>query len=280
MTLKVVLALTTNLVRGIVDGSREQKTWTRASTLIQSGEILDLNYSSDEDSEVLLTPETGESSQPIDEIFTESQDLYFLINESVTSLLRLSIQVHKSSRKSKFAKSSVDRNYSIVPEINHIQDFYPAAAQNHALLERLAKANAQRRQWVWYRKRHREKLSVDFSGQKPDQVPVRHMGEHQDDDEEEEEEEEEKEQGELGTRNEAASSVLSGTKATTFVSFSPSAVAQSTVPDTVLGRSSRASAIERRIMVPSLPTGLVYGEPHLCRYCCNVIELTGSHAWQ
>ncbi|KFA76054.1 hypothetical protein S40288_00308 [Stachybotrys chartarum IBT 40288] len=216
-------------LRGIIDGSREHKTWTRTSTLIQPGEMLDLNYRGDEDSDVLLTPETDEGSQPIDEIFTESQDLYLLINESVTSLLRFSIQ-----------KSTI------------IQNFYPAAAQNHALLERLAKANTQRRQWVWYRKRRREKLLVDFSRQKPGQVPFSYMGEHQEDDEEEEEEMEEK--GELCTREEAASSVLSGTKATTFVSFAPSAVVQSVVPDTVFGHSSRTSADERRIMVPSLPT--------------------------
>ena len=45
----------------------------------------------------------------------------------------------------------------------YVRDKFPWAAENQPLVQRLGKANAQRRQWLSYRRRHREKLGMDES---------------------------------------------------------------------------------------------------------------------
>ena len=126
---------------------------------------------SDEEQEPVMTPESSPEDEAQaktnpDELITESRYLHLLVDEAITSLLRLSVQIHKSSRKAKFAKSSVDKRYATGPDINHARDFFPHldTSGNVALAEMLGQANAQRRQWLWYRRRHRQKLSMDLSG--------------------------------------------------------------------------------------------------------------------
>ncbi len=250
---------------------------------------------SDDEQEGILTPESGpeggaseNANLDEDELITESKDLHLLVNESITSLLRLSVQVHSSSRKAKFAKSSINKNYAIGPDVSHVRDFFPHldTTGDLALAERLGKANAQRRQWLWYRRRHREKLSVDLSGaaDEPLSSPGNWMELHE----------------ARGTGDDAESialfsvdeespgsawspSLVSGTKASTFKSrpsvaslLSPSVGS----PETLFGRSSKAAASEQKLLVPEPPHDLVLGQPCVCRYCCNVIEISGKHAWQ
>lgn len=222
------------------------------------------------------------------ELITESKDLHLSVDEAITSLLRLSVQIHKSSRKAKFAKSSVDKDYAIDPDISHALDFFPHldTTGNVALAERLGKANAQRRQWLWYRRRHREKLSVDFSGAAPNAMPPlgewseghRVQGQYADTeiialfsvDEE-------------GSGANWTPSLVSDTKASTFRSrptagslLSPS----NAPPETLFGRSSKAAASEQKLLAPQPPHDLVLNQPYSCRYCCNIVEISGRHAWQ
>ena len=157
-------------VNTLVNGSREQRTWSEESLHISRKEFSDSEDVSDDDSDDILTPKSGESEED-DNIITESGDLHLCINESITSLLRLLVQLHKSSRKAKFAKSSANSDYSTEPDISHVRDFFPYVAENDILAEKLDKANAQRRQWLWYRRRHRERLCVDFSGPQEERIP-------------------------------------------------------------------------------------------------------------
>lgn len=249
-----------------------QETWTGASLQVSPDEFSDLDDSSNDGSETILTPNTEGDQGEMDEFITESKDLHFSVNLSITSLLRISAQVHRSSRKAKFAKSSVDHEYSALPDISHVQDFFPFAAGNHALVGRLGKANAQRRQWLWYRRRHREKLSVDASDPRSsERLPVFGAEPRGDTDS----------IAIFSVDDQTTSSILSGTKATTFRSLPTVSVAsESAIPETIYGRSSKASASEPRLKVPEPPTNLVLGQPFSCRYCCNIIEISGRNAWQ
>ncbi len=215
--------------------------------------------------------------------------MHLSINESITSLLRLSVHVHRSSRKAKFAKSSTDKHYAIGPDISHVRDFFPHldTTGNLALAERLGKANAQRRQWLWYRRRHRQKLSVDLSGTGAQEgVPPlgewieRHGGRAGNGDAESialfsiDEE---------SPDSARSPSLVSGTRASTFRSgpAAPSLISPSNAPpETLFGRSSKAAASEQKLLVPEPPRDLVLGQPYFCPYCCNVVELSGKHAWQ
>ncbi len=282
-------------VQDIVHGRRQQSTWIKPSTDNAHETFSDTSsWSEDNQEDDIWTPESSPDGGPDDasaehgELMTESKDLHFLINESITSLLRLSVQVHKSCRKAKFARSSTHKHYEIGPDISHVRDLFPHLdiTGNLLLAERLGKANAQRRQWLWYRRRHREKLSVDLSasGDELNLLPGTWMEQH-----------EAKGPGAdtesiaLFSVDEGAPasgwspSLVSGTKASTFRSR-PSAgslLAPSVgAPETVFGRSSRAAASEQRLLAPQPPPGLVLGQPCFCRYCCNVVEISGKHAWQ
>ncbi|KAA6414043.1 MAG: hypothetical protein FRX48_02405 [Lasallia pustulata] len=219
----------TSELKTLVDGSREQRTWTGESLYISREEFSDSEDISDDDTDGNLTPENDHNEGDHD-IITESRDLHLSINEPITSLLRLSVQLHKSSRKAKFAKSSANNDFPIEPDVSHVRDFFPYASGNGILVRRLGKANAQRRQWLWYRRRHREKLSVDFSGPVEERMPwfrpiecsnIGSIAMLSDDD-----------------RLSPSLPSLSGTNATTFrsrVSASLDITSQSDAPGTVFG---------------------------------------------
>ncbi|KAK0704394.1 hypothetical protein B0H67DRAFT_557217 [Lasiosphaeris hirsuta] len=272
--------------QSILDGERTQAVWARGSMQICAAEFSDSDVLTDDEEEeeeeeeekeeesASRAPEHMPESDGSDDMMTESKDLQLSINESITGLLRLSVQVHKSSSKSKFAKSSLDQDYAVGPDISHVRDFFPHAAANDALVERLGKANAQRRQWLGYRRRHREKLSVDFSGSggEPLLPALVSAGGGRDD--------EPAVTSPIDDQPSGYPPSLTGTKATTFRSrATPTVISQSVMPDTVFGRSSRATASELRLLVPDPPHDLVLGEPYFCRYCCNVIEISGRNAW-
>ncbi|KAI1169463.1 ankyrin repeat-containing domain protein [Nemania sp. FL0916] len=257
----------------IITGSREQRIWTKSALRINRDEFSDPeDFSSDEDAENVSEPGSDENGSS-EETFFESQDLHLSIDESITSLLRLSALVSKSSRKAKFTKSSINGNYAVGPDISHIKDFFPHAAENIVLIERLGKANAQRRQWLWYRQRHREKLSVDFSS--PMQQRLSLPGFAGDADE-----------GSVAIfsdvdKHDIPAPSLTGTKASTFRSrLTPSMFSGTRAPETVFGRSSMAASDEQRLMIPEPPHDLILGQPYYCRYCCNMVEISGRHAWQ
>ncbi|KAI2638009.1 ankyrin repeat-containing domain protein [Hypomontagnella submonticulosa] len=276
LLLREVVRLLTQLdtfssdLRRIVNGSDEQRVWTQSSLQIDPSEFSDFeDSSSDSEDERVLTPD----SDGLGEILSESKELYHSIEESITSLLRLSVLISKSSRKSKFARSSVDENYAVGPDVSHVRDFFPYAAENIPLVERLGKSNAQRRQWLWYRRRHREKLSVDLSGLTEQQLslmkPVNDDGEAS------------MVVFSIGEQQDVAMPSVTGTKASTFRSqLEPSAYSKSEILGTVFGRSSMAAPDEPHLMVPEPPHDLVLGQPYYCRYCCNMVEISGRNAWQ
>lgn len=171
----------------------------------------------------------------------------------------------KSSRRAKFAKSSIDENYSVGPDINHVRDFFPHAAGNEPLLERLGKANAQRRQWLWYRRRHREKLSIDASEPREQMLSLPGALKDADD--------VSLALVSIDDQHPVPAPSLTGTRASTFRSqLDVDAYTNSRGPDTVFGRSSLAAPGEQRLLVPEPPHDLILGKPFYCRYCCSMVD--------
>ena len=147
----------------IVSGARAQQIW---SSLDVAGAFSDGEFSDNEESERFSQNEPGSSigspsvsSDQLSKPMTESTVLYDSTLESITSLLKLSMFIRKSARGNKFSRSSKEK-YETQFDILHVRDKFPYSAQNSRLIEHLGKANARRRQWLLYRKRHREKLAV------------------------------------------------------------------------------------------------------------------------
>ena len=127
----------------ILSGTRIQQTRT------SSDDLTSLDFSGDEDSsdeedngDNVQTPSSSsESSGPT----TESELLYRSVLEAITSLLKLSMFIRRSTRGHKFDKFSTAQKYETQYDIIHVRDRYPHAAGNSVLIERLGMANAQRR---------------------------------------------------------------------------------------------------------------------------------------
>ena len=139
------------LVWHILSDARTQQTWTSSDDMA-SLDFSDIEDSdeNDNDDEPTTPSLSGGSSQPT----TESQLLYQSVLEATTSLLKLSMFIRKSARRNKFAKSSTVQKYETQYDIIHVRDKYPFASENLVLIECHGKANAQRRQWLSYKKRH------------------------------------------------------------------------------------------------------------------------------
>jgi hypothetical protein len=253
----------------IVKAEREQLSWPEESSSLFGEELVD-----EEDSEFDKVPTTEAGESGVVVVVTESRDLCLSINESLSSLLRLSVQIHKCSRRAKFSHSSTFTNYEIGPDVHHVQDRFPAAAGNKALCEKLAKANAQRRQWLWYRRRHRDKLSVDFSGPHQARVPLPKLDELSN----------VGSFARVSTIEAAPDDIympsLSGTKATTHYTQVTDSFPPSTYPETAFGKSSWALGQDSRLQTPMCPPHVTANVPFACPYCCNMVEISSIDAWQ
>ncbi|KAL8879626.1 MAG: hypothetical protein Q9192_008194 [Flavoplaca navasiana] len=114
----------------------------------------------DDEDDCEVTSSAAGTGSDHDRPTSESQILYSSILESITSLLRLSMFIGKPARGNKFAKSSRAQKYETQYDINHVRDRFPFASKCTLLVDRLGKANAQRRQWLSYQRRHREELAA------------------------------------------------------------------------------------------------------------------------
>ena len=113
----------------------------------------------DNDSEASESESSLNNPKEDPALVTECAQLSLIISEAIASMLKLSFVFQKSSQRAKFARSSREKPYDTRFDILHVQEIFPYAASNSALVEKLGKANAQRRQWLSYRRRHHEKLS-------------------------------------------------------------------------------------------------------------------------
>ncbi|KAI4218962.1 MAG: hypothetical protein LQ349_008507 [Xanthoria aureola] len=212
---------------------------------------------------------------------TESQILHSSILESITSLLKLSMFIRKSTRGKKFAESSRAQKYETQYDINHVRDRYPFASIWPHLVERLGKANAQRRQWLSYQRRNREKeavlalideyetsLSSDAALGHNDEGPQQHKlagkgltkpsvwtEEHKD-----------------------QYSSLSSTKASTIEE--PEEIIGTGVSEMSCSETSFGGSEYETSLVPQLPPEAANQSPFECPYCFSIITVAGNSAWR
>ncbi|KAL9035255.1 MAG: hypothetical protein Q9180_004957 [Flavoplaca navasiana] len=216
---------------------------------------------------------------------SESQILYSSILESITSLLRLSMFIRKSTRGNKFAKSSRAQKYETQYDINHVRERFPFASKCPLLVDRLGKANAQRRQWLSYQRRHREKLAaptaIDESSTSFNREPAVARND-------------EGLQGHSLVREVTIDptvwtgelrdpySTLSSTKASTFF---PMDQQRRELNDTDLSQTSGTETSLGDLdyeanLVPQPPVEAADQNPLECPYCFSIITIAGRNAWR
>lgn len=264
-----------------MSGARTQQVWTSLD------ETSSLNFSDDEDSDeysdndgLATESSSGESSAPI----TESHLLYQSILEAITSLLKLSMFIRNSARGNKFARSSTAQKYETQYDILHVRDRYPYASKNTFLIERLGKANAQRRQWLSYKKRHRDKLGLATYPEAQDldleQVPysnvdastnLHDLAEGED----------LSSSVELPDRKPDLATILSSTRASTFYKRQEPerAMSETEISGTSYSESRFEEIGQETNLIPQPPPESIDENPFECPYCFSIITVTGSHSW-
>jgi hypothetical protein len=258
------------LVSPILDGSRAQLTWVTEplnatpSTLeflddLSDGSLLDDSEDGDENH--------SESTKA--EVVNESNDICMSIDVAITSLMRLSMQIHLSSKRDKFARCPLTPTYDVGADVNHIRERFPWALGNEALVRKLGSANAQRRLWLSYRRSHNDKLSMDKIS--TNTVPTTEAeGVPTSIDQ---------------TAVEESFPSPTDTKATTFQFQMKRAetgyhtAAQSEYPETFFGKSLLAADDEPETLIPRSPPGVASGRPFQCPYCCEIVEVSSKNAW-
>lgn len=254
----------------IIGGSKEQQTWYEGEGII--GELTNSDsetdsYGSSVKSEGIPTPEEEEPR-----LVTESGQLVVMLADLVKSLLKLSIIIQKSSRRAKFAQSSREKPYETNFDILHAKELFPYATKHGTLLERLGKANAQRRQWLSYRRRHRERLS---SLEDPNSEPV--------------------ETGSQPSSNLASIVSFSSrpaftyttsdnsTTATTFYESTRDTVAQRDTDEESSEVSFSTSSVsgneKTSLEILSLPSEAASGDPFECPFCFSILAVSGLQSW-
>lgn len=267
----------------IASGSRIQHTWTLEEPSPPSDFSSDEDNTDEDDDEGCKVGEYNMAQQPT----TESEVLYQSVSEAITSLFKLSMFIQKSTRGNKFSRSSRERKYETQADIRYIQDKFPYASQNRKLCERLGKANAQRRQWLFYNKRHRERLSKGLK-QPSDLISgvvdpkwladVPTHGEEQ------------------NFHDDAVSfapaesvgrpdTILSSTAVSTFYEqprrdFELDQASEAAVSQTSYFDSGLDESEHDLILVPEPPVQSKNETPFECPYCLNIITIRGAHSWK
>lgn len=265
----------------IFSGARTQQVWTLSDENIQ------FDFSEDEDSNEEDEGNglaTGSPSYGTSEPTTESHSLYHSILEAITSLLKLSMFIRKSARANKFARSSAARKYETQYDIIHVRDRFPRASENTFLIERLGKANAQRRQWLSYKKRHRDKMALtaypDVEDSNAEQVPYSDIDTSA-------KLQEDPEEADLSSSLQSSQrrhdqiTVLSSTKASTFYQrIEPgSQFSETDLSGTSYTESEFGEIGLETNMIPKPPPESNDKNPFECPYCFSIIAVAGHYSW-
>lgn len=264
----------------IITGARQQEVWDS-----YEADPMNEDFSDDSDSNESGNDNSVSEVQHLQEASTESKELSNIVHGAIASLFKLSILVQKSSRGGKFAESSMEKRYETQFDIQHVRECFPFAADNHKLLERLGRANAQRRQWLSYRRRHHEKLAADLTqphGRQGDarsyvatdvpahstnipfteqRMPVSEIGGL-----------------DLGSN-------MSSTIATTFNDdshhryYDSQSVSEGGLSETLYSASGITGFDKQPNVIPRMPKQAANGDPFECPFCFTIQTISGLHSW-
>ncbi|KAL8962304.1 MAG: hypothetical protein Q9193_001271 [Seirophora villosa] len=271
----------------IASGARTQQMWDSSDPVSALGFSDEEDDESDEDDSDAGTDrreEAGFSDGP-SEVTTESQMLFSSILEAIASLLKLSMFIRRSTRGNKFAKSSNAQKYETQYDINHVRDRYPSASRSPHLVERLGKANAQRRQWLSYQRRHRDKLAMPAALDDPgtsfglnsaagrvEDIPQTPTSQR-----------EALSGPSIWTEeHKHPYSILSSTKASTFYENDerPREVIGTETSETSCSETGYGDVGFETNLMPQPPPESADQSPFECPYCFSIIAITGNSSWR
>ena len=279
-------------VSDIISGVRQQEVWYSTDVIFNfcDGEFSDID-SDEEDSPGDLERSPGVSSDPASGVgsepqrMTESNELALAMGEALRGLFQLSIFIHQSTRRNKFASFAVDRcEMETQVDIRHVQDRFPFARNNSELIERLGKANARRRQWLAYKKKHRAKLgrqpSLDHNPESPIEGPNRWSlvtGLPLEDNAEED-------NADIKS-NRSERTGLSSTVASTFYAVPPlepdeeNQGSEAGYSETTYSESVKDNSETAMSYFPQPPPESANGNLFECPYCFQIVSITGRTSW-
>lgn len=275
------------LVWEILSNQREELTWYATDAVEAFESLSEDDFSELEEITDTCTPDDDDAAEeslpdPNLERQTESQQLYLVVNEIITSLFKLSIFIRASARGNKFAKSSAEKRYETQPDILHVRDRFPFASQNTKLVERLGKANAQRRQWLSYKKRHREKLGTSGFPEEGTSTQYFHSAA------EPVIQSKNKHEGHGGTSTistgiRSAVTALSSTDASTFYEQSRNGpgnedTSEAGFSETTYNESQRSDS-ENTTYIPQPPRDSEGQNPFECPYCFTILTISSRTNW-
>jgi len=280
-------------VLDIISGVRQQEVWFSTDEVFNfcAGEFSDMD-SDDESSTGDLQQSPGMSpdsasdvgSQAEPQRMTESNELALAMKEALRGLFQLSMFIHKSTRRNKFASFAVDISETETQiDIRHVQDRFPFARNNSELMERLGKANARRRQWLAYKQRHRAKLcrqpSLEFNPESPTvglgRWPCTRLPLGDD---------VQKGNADIPS-NQSERTGLSSTVASTFYAVPPlepdeeSQGSEAGFSETTYSESVKGDSEITMSYFPQPPPESANGGPFECPYCFQIVSITGRTAW-
>jgi hypothetical protein len=265
-------------VHSLVTGEREQQTWYEG----EGEQFDDLDGDSNSSEYESISEINNTDQSPV--LVTETSQLLIVLKDAIGSLLKLSILVYKSSRRAKFARSSREKQYDTRFDISRVEEVFSYASKNRPLIEKLGKANAQRRQWLAYRKRHHEKLSSPPEPGAKDLNDLRSQS-HND----------------FRSQTRASSAIIStvpassrlplpsavgpddGTEATTFYDESRASrhgdQNRYEMSETSYSVSSSSEIDQQRILLPRPPPESADGKPFECPFCFTILTVDSSRSW-
>jgi hypothetical protein len=259
-------------VLSLVKGVRPQETWSAASSRVSLDQFSDSDDNDSDDGASDFWNNNPEEDD--DKVITESNELCLLIDESIMSLMRLSIHIHKSSQRNKLERIPVPTDQEIEFEVAHIYEAFPLLRERERLARKLGKANAQRRKWLHYRKSHHEKLARDKITQNvPESDPLEVYNKYP-----------------LNEAMEAEAvdgpgpePSIADTKASTYVDRAGMRLENMSPTihtETFFGQSSFAGGDEWPLLIPEPPASAIDGQPFQCPYCFDIIEISGKNTWR
>jgi hypothetical protein len=214
--------------------------------------------------------ETEEISDPHsnaqDSPRTEISELWLMVEEIMTNLMKVSVLVRKSTKRNRFqhairaAAKVASPSVPTTWDVDHIRHKHPKLERNRWLLDRVGEANTQRRQFLLYAQDHGRRVAFDQFGDfgskslfsRPTQALTQATTVVKD----------EKISSALAHLDYEGNDDASATSLTTYAT----------------GRDDDGSTTRLRI-VP-LITVCPKGKPGVCPYCQGMVLFTGRKLWR
>jgi len=119
---------------------------------IVSGERSNRHFSEEDSDTESSSPGGGQD---------ELSELFLSTGDVLTSLFKVSMLVKKATTRDRYARAAnaKDKPYLVEFDIRHVADKYPKARDQPWLLERLGTAITQRRQFLRYRRNHKNRIA-------------------------------------------------------------------------------------------------------------------------